>query len=377
MAGGTEFFYTNEDGTKGDDWIHEEILADGDEVSARKISRKIARRVGLTATQIDLLLPRDVSKAYVTRDQDDYLQDPKTGLMQGRKPGGGGAAAPAEKPAADKPERKGKGQKVSSLQDFDKPSAKLRMTSGILPDGEKAKTFMSRWNAVIDQSPEEFKQQFLGGLNATMVIDYDTREDKMEVRGNLLDKNGNNIGEYTRYLDLDDKYGKSSYFKMTSSERGHDVGKQLLAANVEMYQQLGMKRVEVYANIDVGGYAWARYGYVPKQSSWRALQGTLESRIRTIERGLTGGGGAPARPERRTSTDTYTPDSWDEIGEDDRERIYEAWKNATADEFFESEQQSWWDNGGGLEDAKISISQDFSPDEDWAKIAMNEWRDEE
>jgi hypothetical protein len=33
--------------------------------------------------------------------------------------------------------------------------------------------------------------------------------------------------------------------------------------------------VAVHANIDVGGYAWARFGFVPKQSDWDDLRKSL------------------------------------------------------------------------------------------------------
>jgi hypothetical protein len=39
---------------------------------------------------------------------------------------------------------------------------------------------------------------------------------------------------------------------------------------------MGVTKVKVHANIDVGGYAWARFGFVPRQRSWDELRGSLK-----------------------------------------------------------------------------------------------------
>jgi len=44
---GYEFFYEDENGILQDSYVHEEILADGDEEGARQISIQVAERNGL------------------------------------------------------------------------------------------------------------------------------------------------------------------------------------------------------------------------------------------------------------------------------------------------------------------------------------------
>lgn len=41
-----------------------------------------------------------------------------------------------------------------------------------------------------------------------------------------------------------------------------DLGKDVLRAHMETYERLGVHKIETYANIDVGSYAWAKYGFV-------------------------------------------------------------------------------------------------------------------
>lgn len=53
------------------------------------------------------------------------------------------------------------------------------------------------------------------------------------------------------------------YFMLDKVEQGGGFGKQTLAASIDLYQKMGVKTVELHANVDVGGYAWARLGFKP------------------------------------------------------------------------------------------------------------------
>jgi len=50
-----EFFYETEDGTRADAELHQDILDDGDHATAQAVSRKVAKRLGLTDEQISRL----------------------------------------------------------------------------------------------------------------------------------------------------------------------------------------------------------------------------------------------------------------------------------------------------------------------------------
>lgn len=52
-----------------------------------------------------------------------------------------------------------------------------------------------------------------------------------------------------------------------------------LRANIDHYRQLGLSHVDVNAGLDRGGYAWARYGFVPSQESWDVLRAALRARV--------------------------------------------------------------------------------------------------
>ena len=200
-----------------------------------------------------------------------------------------------------------------------------------------------------------------------MGIQYDDRTDSISVSGKLTGDDGRTLGEYTREINFKKNAANSDYFKLNGSAQDAGVGKQLLSANVAMYQKMGLDSVGVHADIDVGGYAWARYGYVPTKSSWRDLSNDLE---RKIDR-MAGGGG---------SSDGFEASSWDELGASQQSQIERAFMSSTRDEFYDSEVQNWQDSGQALDDAKVTLSDDFEKQQDWAEHAIagyNKTREEQ
>jgi hypothetical protein len=274
--------------------------------------------------------------------------------------GGGGGAGGSEKPAAGG-EPKGKGKFKST--DFNK--GKVRLDSDTSVDKARSEKFLERWNEKINEAPEDFRNNFLGGLDGTMRVGYSPSSDKISIDGRL-EQDGKEIGTYQRDINLKDNKAFSAYFQLKKNAQGGNVGKKLLAANVAMYQKLGLDKVEVTANIDVGGYAWAKYGYVPTQSSWRDLSSDLRNKL----------GDKRDRASHTASGSGYTPESWDQIGEHDQSQIETAWTRSTHDEFLSSEEQNWRDSGQALDDAKSNLADDFNDrgGGTWAEAAIKDWR---
>lgn len=275
---------------------------------------------------------------------------------QGRWTEGGGGGEQGELWPGKFPGKKGGKAK---LEDFGKDKIEVNTT--------KPEKFIEAWNDAIGLDPGEFHEKFTGGLKSTMEIshaynehsDGDVMTNRIQINGSLQDENGRSIGTYTRVIDLKNNDAESSYFKMSSSEQGKGEGKTLLAANVKMYQELGLDKVEVHANIDVGGYAWAKYGYVPTQDSWDDLRSTLRDK-------LDGSGG----------TTSYTPEEWDSMSGDNQDSVFEHWKENTHDEFEQSEIDNWHESGRALDDAKTAVAEQFNAESQWANNAIDKWRSE-
>lgn len=83
-----------------------------------------------------------------------------------------------------------------------------------------------------------------------------------------------------RFFSFDDQGRRNVdhvYFKLDSGQQGGSFAKQFLRDSMDAYQDMGVSRITLDANIDVGGYAWARYGFVPTEESWKELAQTSKA----------------------------------------------------------------------------------------------------
>jgi GNAT superfamily N-acetyltransferase len=202
----------------------------------------------------------------------DFCQDPETGLLCGSDPSGGSDTSSGGK-GGGKPGG-GKGSaKVDSLGKFREDKVKVATTSG-----ENEKEFLEVWNSKIGMEPAAFKKDFLGGAEGDMTLSLrgggsiaGPANRWLEITGKIKD-GGKTVGDFHRLIDVQKNSAESAMFEMKKEAQGKGFGKKLLAGNIAMYREMGLKHVETLANIDVGGYAWAKYGYVPTRSAWSALK---------------------------------------------------------------------------------------------------------
>jgi hypothetical protein len=268
---------------------------------------------------------------------------------------GGSGGSAGEKPS-------GGGKKKATKDDFDK--AKINI------EGSKVKqdVFIDNWNATIGKDPAEFKKDFLGGLDGSMKIDGNMTGTKLDIEGQIekpgstADARPKVVATFTRSINLDSKSAYSSYFVVNRENRKSDIGKNFLAGNIATYKDLGIEKVSVHADIDVGGYAWAKYGYVPTQSSWDDLSSRIERQL---------GGSSSGRSSR--GGNTMEADSWEMLSNDQQEEVFDRWRRDSYNEFLSSEIENWRESGQPLESAKINLAQQYQASHpDWASDAIDE-----
>jgi uncharacterized protein len=230
--------------------------------------------------------------------------------------------------------------------------------------------FIKAWNDKIGLDPVQFKKDFTGGQQDRIAMTAHESGGTFYISGEIKDENNRRtIGTFDRHLYPDKNWAYSAYFKIEKSYQGTDIGKKILSGNVEVYQQLGYDKVEVGANLDIGGYAWAKYGYVPDQDAWDSLSARLE---RKIERGeghrlREGGGGGE-----------QDADEWSMVSEENQERTRDRWMEDSYSEFLQSEEESWRDSGQPLEDAKKELADKFNAGErtEWVNVVLDAVRKE-
>ncbi len=256
-------------------------------------------------------------------------------------------------------------KKQAKIEDFEK--AKIRI--GVSESQHEG--FLRVWNERIGMDPEEFKKAFVGGVPTTMVV-TPVGPTRIDINGTLMSEDGRRtLGTYDREIDFDNQKAYSAYFKVEKTEQDADIGKKVLAGNVAMYEKLGITEVGVTANIDVGGYAWAKYGYVPTQEAWNQTRQRLASTM--------AGSGVSGAARSTRGENTMEADDWSMLDEVAQNDVRDRWMRDSRDEFYNSEIDSWRESGQALEDAKRQLAHDyirgsFTPD--WVNDGLNELREE-
>lgn len=78
------------------------------------------------------------------------------------------------------------------------------------------------------------------------------------------------------------------YFALANENQDRGLAKQFLKGSIATYRELGVSKVETHANINVGGYAWAKYGFVPTQETWDKLRRNLLESLTSYAEKATG-----------------------------------------------------------------------------------------
>ena len=258
-----------------------------------------------------------------------------------------------------------KEKKIVTKEAFQKAKLRIRHTT------TEQDAFVTAWNEKIGMDPEEFAKTFTGGLQDRVELSVGKSGAEFQVTGIIKDEAGRTVGNFDRDIKPDKKEAYSAYFKLERAATGDDTGKRILGGNIEAYEAMGITTVRVTANIDVGGYAWAKYGYVPTAAAWSSLSSELERKLdrETGEGGTTRG--------RSTSSDTMEADSWEMLSSDQQEETFRRWARDSRDEFLSNEIDNWRESGQALEQSKRDIAERFNnADAQWAMLAMTELRAE-
>jgi hypothetical protein len=111
------------------------------------------------------------------------------------------------------------------------------------------------------------------GLSAEIAEVYVVKEDSdgnpvdpaLKVAFEIRDHQGGHVGTATRVWrpanGLSPATVEHEFFKIEAEHRGGGFAKRWNAYMEDLYRSQGVERITLHANIDVGGYAWAKQGY--------------------------------------------------------------------------------------------------------------------
>jgi SPP1 gp7 family putative phage head morphogenesis protein len=84
----------------------------------------------------------------------------------------------------------------------------------------------------------------------------------------------------------------NDYFEVVAHLQDKGIAKIMSRNSLPLWDHLGIKKINLHANIDVGGYSWARYGFVPPQGEWDVLRsGIKRNYISVSDNAALGSGG--------------------------------------------------------------------------------------
>lgn len=108
------------------------------------------------------------------------------------------------------------------------------------------------------------------GGYTTAVVDVFRAAHVFQVKGNIYGPDGAKVGHFSRMLARDrgprgnrdgKLYAIQASLELEREHQGQGFAEAFNAHLFDWYRASGLDRVELTANIDVGGYAWARNGY--------------------------------------------------------------------------------------------------------------------
>ena len=149
---------------------------------------------------------------------------------------------------------------------------------GVTDDSPEAALFEKHIAPHMDQ--DEFADHYFAGMHDPRYLKFQSSkwDDGMRFNGSLI-KNGSSIASISRTIRPGVGNAHHGLLELNENSQGSNIAKSLLRNQVGLYGKMGLDNVDLYANINVGGYAWSKYGFLPTASSWDSVVPILSQRL--------------------------------------------------------------------------------------------------
>ena len=137
------------------------------------------------------------------------------------------------------------------------------------------------WNNVFNDTPDNVFGRMFKGTGFAPDVQRWRGGGAPGFRLRLRDKDGNAVADMTRIFRKDGAEVSVKHASFSVDEAHRGVGKTILRNAMTEYQNIGVTKVSLSANIDVGSYAWAKYGFKPFIP--KAIQADLRFRLPSIK----------------------------------------------------------------------------------------------
>jgi hypothetical protein len=145
--------------------------------------------------------------------------------------------------------------------------------AGITVDASAAKWIEDNWHE-LNVTPATFHELVTSGRGASVELKASPSQKILDV-----DVQFDHGGGYIQF-NINIKEGKAYIDLMRMTPTGAGLAKKAMGNLVDLLQRSStVTKVNLYANIKVGAYAWAKYGFVPSQMEWNGLKRSLKDRL--------------------------------------------------------------------------------------------------
>lgn len=126
---------------------------------------------------------------------------------------------------------------------------------------------------------QEFQRDFFAGMHSPKTKMSYVGNKKLGFEGPLK-LNDQDVGYMKRTIDFKNGIAHHDALSLEHDMRGSGIAKNLLANQIAAYQRLGLNAVETFADIDIGSYAWSKYGFLPADGpTWQGVARRSQKRL--------------------------------------------------------------------------------------------------
>lgn len=150
---------------------------------------------------------------------------------------------------------------------------------------------VSTWNKLVGSSPAEVISRLQGRSLDEFLAAVMGSEDKQEEAGIHAMTIAKNINmalttkgfgaKHTFVQSLRIRADEQSLYlsslELGAEDQGAGIAKRYMRELVTLARDLGLKSVSLTAGMEVGGYAWAKYGFKPDWQSWKYLKKDIQN----------------------------------------------------------------------------------------------------
>lgn len=145
---------------------------------------------------------------------------------------------------------------------------------------------LTSWSHYVGPSPAQLTAAFCDGWpdGITAQLDYDLDTSGMLRLLPRLFQNGEQIARMSLYLFPEDGSGEFQLIRVENAQQGQGLGRHLVKRMADVLQQMKIDKLSLSAELEAGGYVWARFGFLPKHElAWTYLKKSVAERWETLK----------------------------------------------------------------------------------------------